>query len=88
MRAMLGDFDFSSFQRAHPSLGPFFFIFYIFIVFFILLNMFLAIINDTYSEVKAEMELTKLQFEITDLFARGYNNILGIYPIYWYLLQK
>ena len=78
MRAMLGDFDFSSFQRAHPSLGPFFFIFYIFIVFFILLNMFLAIINDTYSEVKAEMELTKLQFEITDLFARGYNNILGI----------
>ena len=81
MRAMLGDFDFSSFQRAHPSLGPFFFIFYIFIVFFILLNMFLAIINDTYSEVKAEMELTKLQFEITDLFARGYNNVLGIYTI-------
>ena len=47
-----------------------FFIFYIFVVFFILLNMFLAIINDTYSEVKSEMELTRVQFEITDLFAR------------------
>ena len=32
--------------------------------------MFLAIINDTYSEVKSEMEMTRVQFEITDLFAR------------------
>jgi hypothetical protein len=29
---------------------------YIFLAFFILLNMFLAIINDTYSEVKEELE--------------------------------
>ena len=77
MRTMLGDFDFLAFVSAHKVLGPAYFIFYIFVVFFILLNMFLAIINDTYSEVKAEMELTKLQFEITDLFARGYNNVLG-----------
>ena len=77
MRTMLGDFDFPAFQGAHPVIGPAFFIFYIFVVFFILLNMFLAIINDTYSEVKAEMEMTRVQFEITDLFARGYNNILG-----------
>ena len=75
---MLGDFDFPAFQAAEKHFGPLFFIFYIFIVFFILLNMFLAIINDTYSEVKGEMEMTKIQFEITDLFARGYNNVLGI----------
>lgn len=78
MRAMLGDFDFPAFQAAEKHFGPMFFIFYIFIVFFILLNMFLAIINDTYSEIKGEMEATKIQFEITDLFARGYNNVLGI----------
>merc|ERR1719219_2003909 len=77
MRAMLGDFDFPAFQDAEKHLCPLFFIFYIFIVFFILLNMFLAIINDTYSEVKGEMEMTKIQFEITDLFARGYNNVLA-----------
>ena len=58
-------------------MGPIFFISYIFFVFFVLLNVFLAIINDTYSEVKGEMEMTKIQFEITDLFARGYNNVLG-----------
>ena len=78
LRTILGDFDFYALEKANRLMGPIFFLAYVFFVFFVLLNMFLAIINDTYSEVKAEMELTKLQFEITDLFARGYNNILGI----------
>ena len=40
-------------------------------------NMFLAIINDTYSEVKAEIAAQKNEFEIGDYFKRGYNNMLG-----------
>ena len=39
--------------------------------------MFLAIINDTYSEVKAEIAGQKNEFEIGDYFKRGYNNMLG-----------
>ena len=39
--------------------------------------MFLAIINDTYSEVKAEIAAQKNEFEIGDYFKRGYNNMLG-----------
>ena len=39
--------------------------------------MFLAIINDTYSEVKAEIEAQKAEFEISDYLRRGYNNMLG-----------
>lgn len=54
-RIILGDFDFLALEQASTLLGPVFFITYIFCVFFILLNMFLAIINDTYSEVKTEM---------------------------------
>lgn len=76
VRSLLGDFDFNAMYRATP-VGPWFFIFYIFSCFFILLNMFLAIINDTYSEVKAETMAAKSVFEITDYFARGYNNVLG-----------
>merc|ERR1719430_2536467 len=63
--------------KAQPIYGPMFFVFYIFACFFILLNMFLAIINDSYSAVKSEMEEAKCEFEVTDYFARGYNNILG-----------
>ena len=32
--------------------------------------MFLAIINDTYSEVKAEISMQKSEFEISDYFKR------------------
>jgi len=38
----------------------------VFFVFFILLNMFLAIINDTYSEVKADISTQKNEFEMSD----------------------
>jgi polycystin 2 len=49
---------------------------YVFFVFFVLLNMFLAIINDTYSEVKAEISMQKSEFEISDYIKRGYNKVL------------
>ena len=39
--------------------------------------MFLAIINDTYSEVKEEISAQKNDFEVGDYFKRGYNNMLG-----------
>ncbi len=39
--------------------------------------MFLAIINDTYSEVKVEIAAQRNEFEIGNYFKRGYNNILG-----------
>ena len=37
--------------------------------------MFLAIINDTYSEVKEEVESRKEEFQVYDYVLRGYNNV-------------
>ncbi|VDO24365.1 unnamed protein product [Heligmosomoides polygyrus] len=55
LRTILGDFNFGALERTNRVLGPIFFITYVFFVFFVLLNMFLAIINDSYVEVKAEL---------------------------------
>ncbi|KAK6749762.1 hypothetical protein RB195_002020 [Necator americanus] len=55
LRTILGDFNFNALERTNRILGPVFFITYVFFVFFVLLNMFLAIINDSYVEVKAEL---------------------------------
>ena len=77
LRTILGDFDFYALEKANRVLGPVFFLCYVFFVFFVLLNMFLAIINDTYSEVKEEIAAQKNDFEIADYFKRGYNNMLG-----------
>ena len=77
-RMVLGDFDFMALLHAHRILGPCYFFIYIFLVFFILMNMFLAIINDTYSEVKTEVEARKEDFQMGDFVMRGYNNVRGI----------
>lgn len=48
---------------------------YVFFVFFVLLNMFLAIINDTYMEVKAELQNKKSRFDISDFVKQGYSKM-------------
>ena len=64
-RIVLGDFNFPLMQAINPVLGPIFFVTY---VFFVLLNMFLAIINDTYGQVKADMNKKKSELEIAQFF--------------------
>ncbi|NXX68070.1 PKD2 protein, partial [Spizella passerina] len=39
-------------------------------------NMFLAIINDTYSEVKSDMAQQKAEMELSDLIRKGYNKAM------------
>nr|XP_054773085.1 polycystic kidney disease 2-like 1 protein isoform X1 [Lytechinus pictus] len=76
-RIVLGDFNFHELEAANRFMGPIFFLTYVFVVFFVLLNMFLAIINDTYSEVKSDIALQKSEFEITDYFKKGYEKMVG-----------
>ncbi|XP_032876055.1 polycystin-2 [Amblyraja radiata] len=70
-RIILGDFDFAKIEEADRILGPVYFATFVFFIFFILLNMFLAIINDTYSEVKADMAQQKSEMELTDFIKKG-----------------
>uniref|UniRef100_A0A8C1WCB6 Polycystic kidney disease 2-like 1 n=1 Tax=Cyprinus carpio TaxID=7962 RepID=A0A8C1WCB6_CYPCA len=71
-RIILGDFNYDAIDTANRVLGPIYFFSYVFFVFFVLLNMFLAIINDTYSEVKSELASQKDEFQIADLIKQSY----------------
>ncbi|XP_037253342.1 polycystic kidney disease 2-like 2 protein [Falco rusticolus] len=72
LRLVLGDFNFDTIEAANRVLGPIYFITFVFFVFFTLLNMFLAIINDTYSEVKADFEvLPSQELRIRDFFRQS-----------------
>ncbi|XP_017486061.1 PREDICTED: polycystic kidney disease 2-like 1 protein [Rhagoletis zephyria] len=75
LRLILGDFDFQALESANRVLGPIFFLSYIFFVFFVLMNMFLAIINDTYAEVKSELSNETDDFAVMDYF-KGISNQL------------
>jgi len=76
LRLILGDFDFDSLDRANRLLGPIYFMSYVFFVFFVLLNMFLAIINDTYGEVKADLASQENEFELGDYVRKGFTKLL------------
>ncbi|XP_073814726.1 polycystic kidney disease 2 isoform X6 [Musca autumnalis] len=62
MRMFLGDFEYELIEEANHILGPIYFLSYVLFVFFILLNMFLAIINDTYGAVKDEVNQGRSNF--------------------------
>ncbi|KAL5966552.1 Polycystin-2 [Taenia solium] len=62
-RIILGDFDMDAIKAAHIFLGPLYFLVYIFFVFFVLLNMFLAIIGEAYAKVKENMAKRKNDFK-------------------------
>lgn len=63
-------------EQANRVLGPIFFLTYVFFVFFVLLNMFIAIINDTYGEIKSEISSQKSDIELASFFKKGYNRIM------------
>ncbi|XP_031240865.1 polycystic kidney disease 2-like 1 protein [Mastomys coucha] len=75
-RIILGDFDYNAIDNANRILGPVYFVTYVFFVFFVLLNMFLAIINDTYSEVKEELAGQKDQLQLSDFLKQSYKKTL------------
>ena len=59
VRALLMDFSLQELRNANLWLGPLFFGSFIILAVFVLLNMFIAIISDAYSEVRRELERAK-----------------------------
>jgi hypothetical protein len=57
MSALLGDFNFDELYEADSILGPFFFVFFISLAVFVVLNMVIAIISDAYTVCSEKMKL-------------------------------
>ena len=55
IRSLLGDFDFSELQTADYRMGPFLFIIFVCLAVFVVLNMLIAIISNSYDDVCEEL---------------------------------
>lgn len=75
-RTVLGDFNYAELEEADPIFAPIFFISYIFVVFYILMNMFLAIVNDAFADCKVEMLIGE-QSKRSQLMQRAMYRILN-----------
>ena len=62
LRSLLGDFDYKRMAEVCPNIAPIFFVLYIFIVFFVITNMFVAVVCEYFQKVNEyskEMEKNK-----------------------------
>lgn len=60
---ILGDFDLYAMRNVGEIIGPLFLFSYIYFVYFVLLNMFLAIINETYARIESDPTLETLKIK-------------------------
>ncbi|XP_023346219.1 polycystic kidney disease 2-like 1 protein isoform X2 [Eurytemora carolleeae] len=78
LRTTLGDFNYDMLINADSTFGVLFFLTYLIFVFFIFMNVFLAIIYDSYKEFKVELFSLKPKFEMGDFLNNGLVKIQGI----------
>jgi len=58
-RMAVGDFDYDQLEASHQFIGPILFWMYIFLVFFILMSVFIALISESYEEAKEQLSKQK-----------------------------
>ena len=63
---------------AEPVLGPIFFISFVLVMMFALLNMFLSIISDTFAIVKDDVSKQSNDYEILDFLWGRFKGITGL----------
>ncbi|KAG8250081.1 polycystic kidney disease 2-like 1 protein isoform X1 [Homalodisca vitripennis] len=76
LRTAVGDFDYHKIENVNHFLGPVYFFAYIFFIYFILVNMFLAIIIDTYSEVRTSIRDQTKELHTGDILGRWFRTLL------------
>uniref|UniRef100_A0A1B6E4N0 Polycystin cation channel PKD1/PKD2 domain-containing protein n=1 Tax=Clastoptera arizonana TaxID=38151 RepID=A0A1B6E4N0_9HEMI len=76
LRSIVGEFDYAAIERSDPVFGPLFFFAFLFFIFFILINMYLAIIIDAYANVRSEVKSGGVKTHLSDLISRFFNTFL------------
>ena len=67
-------------RTINPTVGPLYFLLFIALVFFVLLNVFLAILTDTYQLAKEEASSEKNSVEVSDLIIRSFRHLANKIP--------
>lgn len=78
MRLVLGKFSFSNYVHADSIFGPVFFLYFNLVMNFLLLNMCVSIIDDSYHTVRERFEYATNQYEVLDYISTGVRGLLGL----------
>lgn len=77
MGFLLGDFDFHLIESTKPIVGRMWFVLLVLFGSMYIMNVFLAIVMDTYSSVHADIMLQEQEYEIVDFMVNKFKYIIG-----------
>ncbi|CAH1793770.1 unnamed protein product [Owenia fusiformis] len=77
VQMMLGRFSFNSMKDAQPVLAPFFFFLFIIFIYLILINMFVTILNESFSVVKSDIDKQSNEYEMVDFIMQRFKGWTG-----------
>jgi hypothetical protein len=75
---MLMNFSFDDLQQTDPVLGPAFFLVYVVVLAFVVINVLVAILNESYNKVKFGGVETETDYKMVDYIVGQFKGILGI----------
>ncbi|XP_071050972.1 polycystin-2-like [Onthophagus taurus] len=75
IRTILADFNYEKLEKTHRLMAPIFFVLFIFVVFFVLVNMFVGIICGNYATVKNNETVGPEVMQMTEFWKRGFHNL-------------
>ena len=78
MQMMLGRFNFYAMKVSQPVLGPMFFFIYTVVVAYILINMFLSILNESFAQVRADLAKQSNEYEMVEFILRRFQVWTGL----------
>lgn len=75
---MMGQFDFERMKRIQPIIFPIVFSLFVVTITFILINMFLSILNETFATVREDLDKQSNDYEIVDFMVGRFKTWTGI----------
>ncbi|XP_068694084.1 polycystin-1-like protein 2 [Montipora foliosa] len=75
---ILGDFDYRNIEETNRVLGPWYFFTFMYFSVFYLLNMFMAIINDAFTDVKASNDKQQNEYEMVEFILSKFKEGFGL----------
>lgn len=78
LQMMLGKFNYQAMEEVNSFLGLLFFVFYILTVAYILINMFLTILNESFYQVRCDISKQSNDYEIVDFMLQRFLSWTGL----------
>lgn len=74
---MLMNFSFNDLQDTNPVLGPVFFLLYVVVLALVVINVLVAILNESYNKVKSEGIETETDYKMVDYILAQFKTLVG-----------